>query len=271
MRSLWRNLVRAYPFSRGRIRLLNMARVAISGVTIDSDRFGNRLLLDLDNHIDAMTFLQGSYELEGMAELARRAAVMGCDYFIDVGANIGVYTLYFAKQANIKRQFAFEPDPRNRAQLAANLWLNELQEKVEVFAYALSSEEGPATFYVNTLQRKKGQFAYNTSSSSLLKAGSPVHRPVNVETRRLDTILKFKGEKVAIKIDVEGAEAMVLAGARQFLVDNCCLIQVEIWDHPADALQKTTEYMNGLGYTRQEANVGDGNYLFTNAPPKASS
>jgi FkbM family methyltransferase len=260
----WKAVVRAYPFSRGRIRLINLARRKVTGIIVAGDRFGNRLLLDLDNHVDCMTYLTGGYEWDEVNCLAAHAARRGCTHFVDVGANMGVYSLFFARRAEIKHIWAFEPDPRNHAQLIANLWLNRLHDRVKVSDVALSSEDGTTTFYVFTAKRNPGELSFNTSTSSLIQGDPKLHTPIEVQTRRMDGMLALRGKNVLIKVDVEGAEPMVLAGAREFLMGNRCLLMLEIWSHPADAVEKTTEMLRQMGYGRVAADIGGDNYLFEN-------
>jgi FkbM family methyltransferase len=264
MRLFWKAVVRLYPFSRGRIRLIGFARKRVGGIVLHKDGQGNLLLLDLDNLIDTTIYLQGSYELEAMQALAKHAEQRACTHFIDVGANLGVYSLYFARIAAIKEIWAFEPDPHNYAQFMANLWLNQLAERVHVSDAALSTQDGTTTFYTFNRRRLPGGWNFNTGTSSLLKAGSKNHTPITVQTRRLDNVLSLNGQNILMKIDVEGAERMVLDGAHQLLKNNRCVVMLEVWSHPPDGLEKMTQYMSQLGYGRVAADLGPDNYLFAN-------
>jgi FkbM family methyltransferase len=267
MRTAWKLLVRAYPFSRGRIRMIGLARRRITGVVLDKDSSGNRLLLDLDNFVDSLIYLEGSYEGDAVRALAERAKQRGCSHFIDVGANLGVYSLHFARQENIRELWAFEPDVRNFAQLAANLWLNQLSQRVKISPCALSSREGQTTFYLNDPPQRRGGLHLNTATSSLMKAGAANHTPIEVQVRRLDQVVPLAGQEVVIKIDVEGAESLVLEGARQLLRRNRCLVMLEVFSNPPERLERVTQFMAGLGYAPQSADLGPDNYLFANDAP----
>src|SRR5438045_3594806 len=110
-------LVRLYPFSKGSCRLRRFAMRHLRGMTLSRDSFGHQLLLDLSSFIDANIYLDGSYERQSIEYLAQEMRRFGCDLFVDIGANIGTYSIYFAALREIHRVYAFEPDPRNFAQL----------------------------------------------------------------------------------------------------------------------------------------------------------
>jgi len=264
MRNAWKLAVRGYPFAKGRGKLIAMARQSITGIVVVNDHQGNRLLLDLDNHIDSMIFLEGGYEDRAVANLAKIAKDRNCDHFIDAGANIGVYSLRFARDPGYHHLWAFEPDPRNFKQFAANLWLNRVHDRVTVSDVALSATDGDTTFYVSTPRRPDGKWNFNTGTSSLLKAGSDLHSAIKVQMRRLDQMVKVIGQNILIKIDVEGAEQMVLDGAAELMKNNKCLIMLEIWSETAGALEKMINYMSARGYHRLSAELGNENYLFGN-------
>lgn len=126
------------------------------------------------------------------------------DVFVDIGANLGYYCC-FALQRN-KLVVAFEPQAQNLACLYQNLTSNEWQDKVEVYPIALSSQPGLLTL-----------FGASGPSASLVKnwAGySPLFEQI-VPANTLDNVLasRFQGNRLIIKIDVEGAEFNVLEGA----------------------------------------------------------
>lgn len=135
---------------------------------------------------------------------------------IDAGANVGLHTVVMAAAVGREGQvFAFEPDPDNYRLLTSNLKANGL-ENVLAHQLALSSKSGSATLY---------QSSENRGGLSLVEAN--VERldarlqPVAVRTVPADDILeKVTGKISLVKIDVEGAEPLVLAGMRKTLSRN---------------------------------------------------
>jgi FkbM family methyltransferase len=139
--------------------------------------------------------------------------------FLDVGANVGMYSV-FAAVVPGARVFAFEPESQNYALLCKNIVQNDLSERVVAFSAALSDEEkfdkihlsdfrvggschsfGQAVdFNLQETSFKFVQGCYSTTIDKLVEGGvMPV--PAN------------------IKIDVDGFEHKVVAGARETLKD----------------------------------------------------
>lgn len=274
MKSVLRTIYRLYPFKRGRGRLLEFVRRRLSGKMLFVTPSQDTYLLDLDNLIDCLTYLDGSYETDELLALERVGAKHGCDCFIDVGANIGTYSLHFSRNPAFQELWAFEPDPRNYAQFSANLWLNQAANRVRLFKTALSSKKGHATFYMNKPERAPGGPQFNTGTSSLVR-DTPHHRPITVETARLDDLIALRGRRVLVKIDVEGAEHEVLQGAIEFLESNFCVVMVEMWDDPS-ARVKTEDLLTRCGYVKEPWSFGVDNFLFigglsSSAPPLAAA
>ena len=82
---------------------------------------GAAFLVNFRNYVDRQIAFHGDYEAAQhdyfLGEMDRRR----CDVFIDVGANIGLYSVLVARRPQPPRIVAFEPDPRNYDQFRANL------------------------------------------------------------------------------------------------------------------------------------------------------
>lgn len=115
--------------------------------------------------------------------------------FIDLGANIGVYSA-FASQLGFKQIIAIEADPEVFERLNFNL-----SEEVTKLNIAIAEEEGVLPFYINDDNRGE--------NSLLNKTG----REVFVPTRPLLAIVRelVAGKKYVLKIDVEGMEQKILS------------------------------------------------------------
>lgn len=133
------------------------------------------------------------------------------DVIVDIGANIGYYTLLSSKIVGSNgKVYAFEPDPLNYKVLTENIKLNELTNVV-FEQKAVSDKNGQIELYLN-----KSDIGAHTIYKSK-KAG----KSVTVESITLDEY--FKGREYPIdivKMDVEGAEMAVLLGMKTILEKN---------------------------------------------------
>ncbi len=132
--------------------------------------------------------------------------------FIDVGANFGVYTLVASKLVGTSgRVIAFEPTAQSFAILRQNIALNHFAN-VRAFQFALAQRRGKAWLY----------HGWDPVGNSLGKDPLCGNEGEEVQTEALDKLLEEKGiDRVhAIKIDVEGAEELVLRGAIRCLTTH---------------------------------------------------
>ena len=145
--------------------------------------------------------LTGSYE-PVHTRLAASLVANGAT-ILDVGAHTGYYTLLFAKLAGAPgKVIAFEPDPTNCKYLRRHVEINRLST-VAVVQAAVSDRPGQSRFALGT----------GSGTGSIRATGS-----LNVRTVDLDGYCAAEGVRPSlIKMDVEGAELLALAGARGLL------------------------------------------------------
>ena len=157
-------------------------------------------------------------EYRAFRSAARRGTTV-----LDVGANVGAYTLLFATWVGeTGRIFAFEPSPGTCEGLRAHLALNHFTDRVTVIEAAVAGAVGRAPFALHP----------SGGASSLALASVPGAAEVTVATVTIDHVCKEHGLLPAlIKIDVEGAELDVLKGARNTLSLPGLHVFVEF--HPA--------------------------------------
>jgi FkbM family methyltransferase len=138
---------------------------------------------------------------------AFRQAVTPGATVLDVGANLGAYTLLFAMWVGQSgRVFAFEPAPESFAGLLAHVSFNGLADRVEAHELAVSDTEGVAAF----------QASGRDGANRIVIAGQQSKGIVQVGSTTVDAFCrKMAVSPGLIKIDVEGAELQVLQGARE--------------------------------------------------------
>ena len=121
---------------------------------------------------------------------------------IDVGANIGIITRFMRDFA--KTIYSIEPSPENFEALKKNVEFNEW-DNVIPFNFALSDKDGKANFNIWLKNRTGNSLVYTFGAASARKT-------VEVDTKRFDTFFAENniGEVDFVKLDVEGAEDMIL-------------------------------------------------------------
>lgn len=128
---------------------------------------------------------------------------------IDIGANYGSYTLLPMLDDTLTVH-AFEPIPRVFMALTRNVLLNNITNNVSLYPIALWNTDGKIMFNIC-----ESKIMVHTGGSAIDVNGKKKGTKIEVETRKLDS---YNFEQVdIIKIDVEGAELMVLQGAIETL------------------------------------------------------
>jgi FkbM family methyltransferase len=141
------------------------------------------------------------------------------DILVDVGANVGMYSIWAAKTRGA-RVFAFEPEAQNYALLNRNIQLNDLGGHVTAYCAALSDVGGVTELHLSDL----------VAGSSCHSLGEKVdfkHEPMKPAysqgcvSLRLDDLVAQGTVPCPkhVKIDVDGFEPKVIGGARRTLAD----------------------------------------------------
>ncbi len=162
--------------------------------------------------------------------------------FMDIGANIGFYSLLMSENDAIKKIFSFEPSPETYLNLKANIQLNKLNKKIVPLEYAVSNEAKTCNF--SMISSLSGA---NALEKSTIHAKDLCQETIQVRSLKLDEEFKYSHKKLVLKIDVEGGEEDVLKGARNLLTNNACLIQIENF---AQNSQTITDIFNEYGYKK---------------------
>ena len=136
--------------------------------------------------------------------------------FLDIGANIGIYSIMMAQKG--LKCHAFEPMPENYKAMLQNIRLNKLENLIHSHEIALGSEESSSEFIYEKINTGASRLATNPSD---YKGPKNSHTTVILKVFRLDTFSRELAippdEKVLIKMDAEGMEHMILIGAIEFL------------------------------------------------------
>ncbi|HXW16657.1 MAG TPA: FkbM family methyltransferase [Candidatus Acidoferrales bacterium] len=170
---------------------------------------GVELVVPANEDVGRLIAYLGNYEPDETDFLI--PSIRPDDVCFDVGANIGCYTTLMARAASSGGVHAFEPDPFCGALLQLNLRLNRL-ENVTLNPVVIGASRGRVQFVRAT------DSGFNSLRNTGRRAVASTF-PVAMDT--LDAYLDATGAPRVdvLKIDVEGAESLVLEGARRLLSD----------------------------------------------------
>lgn len=219
---------------------------------------GSRVKVEMDVPYERMVWLQAEEwnELRYLRHKLRPGQV-----FVDVGANIGLWTLMAASAVGPGGHvFSFEPNPTTLAKLKANVSLNRRTAIVQTFPEAVSDDEGVALFSCHP-QHNLSAIAYEP------------HQPdtVAVSTTSLDALVsnrRLAGPVAGIKLDTEGHELAALSGASRLLEmwSPWLIVEFNTTLLPSNVLQNWSVYqfLAAIGYRaflydapKQEVRVTD--------------
>ena len=233
-------------FSSIKKRYFNIFR---NGYSVEI-KYGCKWLIDWSNNIDKK-LTSKNFEDKEINFLLNKVLNLKPDYFLDIGAHAGLYSIVIKSIYPDINVISFEPDKQNRYQFYGNLFLNQLHDQVKVYNIGLSSVKSEVSFGMRSdAPGKRGGKAIKNDGSQKIKVD------------KLDNVIKLNKEYCVLKIDVEGHECEVVKGGEVFLKNNFCLVQVELWDK--NSFSKFNKIMNNWGYSNL-FNIGNSeNYYFSN-------
>ena len=223
---------------------------------------GVNMLLDPEDFVSRYILSTGQWEAESWAICKQHLPVGGT--FVDVGAHIGYYSLKAARVVGSKGHvIAVEPDPDTVRQLRDNIQASGANV-IAVQPVACSDSEGELDLFASPRA--------NTGQTSLSRANAQqsggVSTVYHVRSRPLDAIIQESGvSRVDVmKIDVEGAELLVLRGARQTLARYGPTLIVEVIDRQLQSMGASAaelkEFLRSQGYTPRHSIDADKNIEF---------
>jgi FkbM family methyltransferase len=171
--------------------------------------------------IGTLEISAGIAERLELSNYMQRCAELHFDLFVDIGANIGLYSCILLKNRCVPRAILFEPDRQNIVHLRANLLINDLLGSVDLHEVALGDAKG---------RHRLMPGAIDGGFSTLMDANQPAESGYEVDVVRLDDVVSFSNRRLAIKMDVENYECKVLVGMERTLRENECMIQIELFD-----------------------------------------
>jgi len=175
--------------------------------------------------------------------------------FWDIGANIGLFSLYCAKTHPNISVISFEPSTSNLRVLSRNIYLNNFQDKIKIFQLPLSNK----SFEFSSMN--EGVFTEGGASNSFGVnydySGNEIQTKNEYQLigTSIDFIINNKFLKIPnyIKIDVDGIEHLILTGAIETLKSNQIReILIEINENFGDQYSNCLKILSDSGFKLRE-------------------
>lgn len=211
---------------------------------------GSKLFLDVNSFFGWKLMVSGDFD-KFIYEKLKEHNYVSDSVFWDVGAHFGYHSLSFASLIpTISKVYSFEPNPFNAKRLQMNVEKNQQSEKIIINQIALSKDDDVAKFNFS----KSIDFS-ESSGSHLVGVEPPLSgdnytkfEELEVTTRRIDSLISEKIIEPAqiVKIDVEGAEMLVLEGGKSYFNKYKPLIFMEV--HNITMMCEVSNYLHSIGY-----------------------
>ena len=141
---------------------------------------------------------------------------------VDVGSNVGVYSLYWLSMNPSSQVVACEPFEKNMKLLKSNLRLNSMLDRVELISSPLYSTSVSGSLVLNDLRPGSSGSQFRTIHGVESGLGH------SVDSTTLDNILFGNIDRKILKIDVDGLDFEILQGAKASLLSgSICSVLIE--------------------------------------------
>lgn len=166
--------------------------------------------------------------------------------FWDIGANVGGYSIYAALKKN-SHVHAFEPSPFNLEFLARNIWLNKLEKNITVVPIALSEFASQAPFLMKRIEWAGSGSSFSESEINRADFKNFCYTTIGIPADKFRETFNLPFPNY-VKLDVDGIEALILAGAKEILLKaTSVLVEVQ---HSKLEEQKIHTYLEESGLVK---------------------
>ena len=206
---------------------------------------GIKIRLNLSDWVQTNLFFLGEYETTELDFIMKN--IPSDALVIDVGANIGWYTLNLSKFLTNGQVMAFEPFSKNHLALQSNIEANQFKN-IKVYQIGLGNKNEKLQIRYNSADHNLGMASINLTTYDYIE---------DIEVKRLDDFtsqmdlskLKF------IKIDIEGFEFEALLGMAEILGKYKPLLLIEqdenvLQSKTPEVVEKIDEFLKAIGYKK---------------------
>lgn len=180
--------------------------------------YGLKFHGELQSYIEWEVFFHGAFDRNGLEftrKILNRLTNPTC---IDIGANVGVYSIFMSKYA--LDIHAFEPLPRNYEILKKNVELNSLKN-IKIYTHGLSNENKMGSFHINN-SSNHGAGSFDANHQNRIKDGG-----TQLELKTGDSVLSECEKIDFIKMDIEGFEFQAIQGLQLTLNKHRPILMME--------------------------------------------
>lgn len=186
----------------------------------------SKMFLDFLDPIDRGIILFQEYDKSEFDYLTKQINSFKPNYFLDVGANCGYYSIKIANEYPDIKIFAFEPNQEAYFKFSNTLKIDhQLANKITLYNFGLSNLD--TKLKIKSLIKHGYAQTGGSSIDRLYTKGTYQEKIENFKIA--DKFLNINNSKIIIKIDVEGHEFKVLEGLKKIIRNNKCIIQIEIY------------------------------------------
>jgi FkbM family methyltransferase len=255
MLSLRRRLLNKDSIQRATMLSDLHSNIVAGSATVRAEGFPGEYAMDIRSHILSRILLDKHYEPR-VVSIVKRQLDPSQDA-LDVGANVGLFSILMASLlASGCRVLAIEPTSRALEFLRHNIQANGFGEVVSTFAGVASDRNGEVT-----VESVPGKEEYSS-------IGSIVHQSVANESARVSNVVQsrtidaltgeFNLRPGFMKVDTEGAELLVLSGAKDTLKEYRPIIVSELSDMMLSArghsAREVIAFLENVGYMVVDVN-----------------
>ena len=191
-----------------------------------------KINLFLTSSIDREIYLKNEYEKDQLDFVKKELLSQNYDYFFDIGAYIGYYSLSLCKL--VTKTVAFEPNQQNFQRLSKNVEINNFN--IRCLRLGCSDSKNKLKLWYTDKNKRGGSSILHESDKELNKYDKSRLFFEEIETDKLDNLYSLEKKKIFFKIDVERHELKVLKGALNIFSNNQCYLQIEIFPHLQDEI-----------------------------------
>jgi FkbM family methyltransferase len=175
------------------------------------------------------------------------------DTLFDIGANNGVYTLLAAAHAQAARVVAVEPMAATFARLCENIVLNGFKN-VDPYCVAIAASPSLGTLNLSSLEAASSMHSLGEAGLTE-QFGEAIVLRAGIGLTTIDALTAFAGPPTLMKIDVDGGEDDVLAGASSTLYDPHLRSVIIEFNYPPAAPSRRDEPLLNAGFVAVEEGI----------------